>query len=427
MRNNVLKLGRLRLVRSAAILSLTGIVAGCSSDVARFDDGFYTGAVPKAPIQSVSNQPYPGDVDQVNTGSVRSGGFGMPGVNAGQGGAMRQQPAYGSQQPYGNQQSYGGYGASDSYPVSGQAPSGNVQRSMLPPPPPANGARTAYAEPSRPMMTAQASVPSYGSDIAPAAASHTAKSYGEPGTPQTRGAPPSSLQEQASRLPKPSASPRPTRVASIDRKPAMPAPVATTAPAVAQAPAAAAPGAAATPPVAAAAAPAQPKPYEPPHKEEVKEPTKVASIAPSAPATTIGKVDSDEEADAPAGTGISQFRWPVKGRVVKRFGDKAGTRRNEGLNISVPRGTPVKAAENGVVIYAGDGLKEFGNTVLVKHDNGLVTVYGHADAINVKRGATVKRGQEIATAGMSGDTDVPIVHFEVRKNSAPVDPMTYLQ
>ena len=73
------------------------------------------------------------------------------------------------------------------------------------------------------------------------------------------------------------------------------------------------------------------------------------------------------------------------------------------------------------------GLKEFGNTVLVKHDDGLVTVYGNADSLLVKRGETVKRGEEIATAGMSGDTEVPKLHFEVRKNSAPVNPSTYLE
>ena len=111
---------------------------------------------------------------------------------------------------------------------------------------------------------------------------------------------------------------------------------------------------------------------------------------------------------------------------MARYGDKVGSRRNDGLNISVPRGTPVKAAENGVVIYAGDGLKEFGNTVLVKHSDGLVTVYGHADKLNVKRGDKVQRGQEIALSGMSGDTDTPQLHFEVRKDSAPVDPSKFL-
>ena len=87
------------------------------------------------------------------------------------------------------------------------------------------------------------------------------------------------------------------------------------------------------------------------------------------------------------------MRWPVRGRVISGFG---AARQEDGIDIAVPEGTPVKAAENGVVIYAGDGLKEFGNTVLVRHENGLVTVYGHASQIEVQRGEKVKRGQEIA-------------------------------
>ena len=112
--------------------------------------------------------------------------------------------------------------------------------------------------------------------------------------------------------------------------------------------------------------------------------------------------------------------------MVSTYG-KGGGKSNDGIDISVPEGTPVKAAENGVVIYAGDGLKEFGNTVLVRHENGLVTVYGHASSIKVQRGQKVKRGDEIALSGMSGSTDQPKLHFEVRKNSSPVDPSTYLE
>ena len=130
----------------------------------------------------------------------------------------------------------------------------------------------------------------------------------------------------------------------------------------------------------------------------------------------------DDGAVAPNATGIGKMRWPVRGRVISSFGGG-----KDGVDIAVPEGTPVKAAENGVVIYAGDGLKEFGNTVLVRHENGLVTVYGHARSIEVQRGQKVKRGQEIAQSGMSGTTDSPKLHFEVRKNSAPVDPSTYLE
>lgn len=149
---------------------------------------------------------------------------------------------------------------------------------------------------------------------------------------------------------------------------------------------------------------------------------KVASYTPPKQATkTVEQVD-DDGAAAPDSTGIGKMRWPVKGRVISGFGQGG-----DGIDISVPKGTPVKAAENGVVIYAGDGLKEFGNTVLVRHDNGLVTVYGNASELNVKRGQTVKRGDQLALSGMSGNASAPKLHFEIRKNSAPVDPSTYLE
>ena len=130
----------------------------------------------------------------------------------------------------------------------------------------------------------------------------------------------------------------------------------------------------------------------------------------------------DDEAVAPNSTGIGKMRWPESGRVISAFGSD-----KDGIDIAVPQGTPIKAAENGVVIYAGNGLKEFGNTVLVRHENGLVTVYGHASSLEVTRGQKVKRGQEIAQSGMSGNASSPQLHFEVRKNSAPVDPSTFLE
>jgi murein DD-endopeptidase MepM/ murein hydrolase activator NlpD len=134
-----------------------------------------------------------------------------------------------------------------------------------------------------------------------------------------------------------------------------------------------------------------------------------------------------DKSTPPDATGISRMRWPVRGRVISGFGGNSGGKRNDGIDIAVPSGTPVRAAENGVVIYAGDGLKEFGNTVLVRHENGLVTVYGHAGEINVQRGQQVRRGDEIAKAGMSGSADAPKLHFEVRRDSTPVDPTTYLE
>jgi len=148
----------------------------------------------------------------------------------------------------------------------------------------------------------------------------------------------------------------------------------------------------------------------------------LASYTPPKKDSKVIQQAEDEDAVAPDATGIGKMRWPVRGRVISGFGSG-----KDGVDIAVPTGTPVKAAENGVVIYAGDGLKEFGNTVLVRHENGLVTVYGHASSIEVQRGQKVKRGQEIALSGMSGTTDSPKLHFEVRKNSAPVDPSGYLE
>jgi murein DD-endopeptidase MepM/ murein hydrolase activator NlpD len=156
-----------------------------------------------------------------------------------------------------------------------------------------------------------------------------------------------------------------------------------------------------------------------------KEAAQVQPVAYTPPKKTEKLIEQADQ-EAPDATGIGRMRWPVRGRVISGYGKGAG-KANDGIDIQVPEGTPVKAAENGVVIYAGDGLKEFGNTVLVRHEDGLVTVYGHASELKVARGQKVKRGEEIARSGMSGTTDAPKLHFEVRKNSAPVDPTTFLE
>jgi murein DD-endopeptidase MepM/ murein hydrolase activator NlpD len=152
--------------------------------------------------------------------------------------------------------------------------------------------------------------------------------------------------------------------------------------------------------------------------------TEIAGYTPPKPDKVMVEAESDP-AEAPDSTGIGRMRWPVKGRVVSAYG-KGNGKPNDGIDIAVPEGTPVKAAENGVVIYAGDGLKEFGNTVLVRHEDGLVTVYGHNGDLKVTRGQKVKRGEQLATSGMSGSAKSPMLHFEVRKDSAPVDPSAYL-
>jgi murein DD-endopeptidase MepM/ murein hydrolase activator NlpD len=127
----------------------------------------------------------------------------------------------------------------------------------------------------------------------------------------------------------------------------------------------------------------------------------------------------------PAGS-LPGFRWPVRGRVIVAFGPKPNGVQNDGINLAVPEGTPIKAAEDGVVAYAGSELKGYGNLVLVRHPNGFVTAYAHASDILVKRGEAVKRGQVIAHAGQTGNVTSPQLHFEIRKGATPVDPSQYL-
>jgi murein DD-endopeptidase MepM/ murein hydrolase activator NlpD len=136
---------------------------------------------------------------------------------------------------------------------------------------------------------------------------------------------------------------------------------------------------------------------------------------------------ADNGEKAPDETGIGKYRWPVRGAVIAAYGQNVDGVRNPGIDISVPEGTPIKAAENGVVIYSGSGLKDLGNTVLIRHEDGTVTVYGNAQSLNVKRGDKVTRGEVIAASGMTGGANRPKLHFEVRQNAAAVNPMTFLQ
>ena len=123
---------------------------------------------------------------------------------------------------------------------------------------------------------------------------------------------------------------------------------------------------------------------------------------------------------------LPTFRWPVRGKVITTYGSKTNGKSNDGINLAVPEGTPVKAAEDGVVAYSGNELKGYGNLVLVRHSNGYVTAYAHASELLVKRGDTIKRGQIIAKSGQSGEVGSPQLHFEIRKGSSPVDPLQFL-
>ncbi len=120
------------------------------------------------------------------------------------------------------------------------------------------------------------------------------------------------------------------------------------------------------------------------------------------------------------------FRWPVRGRLISRYGSKPNGTRNEGINIAVPEGTDIRASEAGVVAYSGNELKGYGNLILVRHPDGWVTAYAHAKEAFVQRGDTVRRGQVIAKAGSTGSVNSPQLHFELRKGASAVDPEKYL-
>ncbi|MGE0339309.1 MAG: peptidoglycan DD-metalloendopeptidase family protein [Xanthobacteraceae bacterium] len=187
---------------------------------------------------------------------------------------------------------------------------------------------------------------------------------------------------------------------------------------------------AATPP---AAAPQQPKvqpqravqtvPQTPPqqtaHNENVPAPESVGVVRPNvAPAVN----------DAPQRTPNAgpAFHWPVRGRILSAYGRKPNGQQNDGINVSVPEGTAIRAAEDGVVAYAGNELKGFGNLVLIRHADNWVTAYAHLGAIDVKKDQKIKRGEVIAKAGQTGGVTSPQLHFEIRKGSNPVDPEKHL-
>jgi len=124
--------------------------------------------------------------------------------------------------------------------------------------------------------------------------------------------------------------------------------------------------------------------------------------------------------------GAPAFRWPARGRVINNFGAKVNGSPSDGIDLAVPEGTQVRAADDGVVAYAGNELKGYGNLVLVRHSNGFVTAYANGSELLVKRNDQVHKGQVILKSGQTGNAATPQLHFEIRKNSAPVDPVQFL-
>lgn len=119
----------------------------------------------------------------------------------------------------------------------------------------------------------------------------------------------------------------------------------------------------------------------------------------------------------------TQWRWPAKGRVTARFGSNNGL--SQGIDIAGNIGESIVAARDGVVVYAGSGLRGYGKLLIVKHDDIFLSAYAHNHRLLVQEGASVKAGQKIAEMG-SSDTDRPKLHFEIRRNGKPVNPENFL-
>ena len=145
-----------------------------------------------------------------------------------------------------------------------------------------------------------------------------------------------------------------------------------------------------------------------------------ATLSEPAKAAVPEDVDSTLATSAVRGDS-PQFRWPARGRIISRFGDG-----NDGINVAVPEGTSVRAAEDGTVAYVGDEIKGYGKLVLVRHANGWVSAYANNGDLLVKKGETVKRGQVLAKSGQTGNVTSPQLHFELRKGKTPVDPTQFL-
>lgn len=147
--------------------------------------------------------------------------------------------------------------------------------------------------------------------------------------------------------------------------------------------------------------------------------------------TPLGPTTTPENVPPPAGAAPATpitpgvFEWPLEGRVLKSFGKQKTGENNDGINIAAPRGTPVTAAAGGTVIHAGS-MAALGNLVLIRHENNLITAYGHLDRVLVDRDSVVAQGDVLGTVGESGGVKVPQLHFQVRQGETPVDPAGYL-
>jgi len=144
-------------------------------------------------------------------------------------------------------------------------------------------------------------------------------------------------------------------------------------------------------------------------------------------ARTHGPRHPRHEDVSPPDRGFARMRlvWPVKGTITSGFGNR-GHRMHDGIDIAAPRGTPVRAAADGVVVYSDNRLAGYGRLIIIRHAGDLFTAYAHNQRNLVSRGDKVKQGEIIARVGQTGRASGPHLHFEVRRGPTPVNPLVYL-
>lgn len=172
---------------------------------------------------------------------------------------------------------------------------------------------------------------------------------------------------------------------------------------------------------------AAPKPDYPPSRPDMSPDTPSQKPAYSRKASaTKPPPKKVPRSSTPKMAGNGQFMRPVEGNIISSYGPKKDGLYNDGINIAAVKGAPVRAAQNGVVVYTGDDLEGYGNLILVRHQNRMMTAYAHMDKVLIKRGDKVTRGQSIGTVGKSGQVDRPQLHFEIRRGTKSLDPTKYL-
>jgi murein DD-endopeptidase MepM/ murein hydrolase activator NlpD len=166
-------------------------------------------------------------------------------------------------------------------------------------------------------------------------------------------------------------------------------------------------------------------PASPPAAAPASAPRPLA--APAAPPQKPSEAAMPRTPAAPAPVASRRgFVWPLEGRILEAYGTGPAGTHNDGINIAARKGEAVRAAAAGVVAYAGNELRGYGNLVLIKHPGGYMTAYAHNSKLLVRRGEKVRRGQEIAKAGATGSVGAPQLHFEIRRGTHALDPTDYL-